>query len=48
MASEDKKLELNAFLFLTVVLAPLVSVMLVGGFGLLIWLYQLIAGPPTG
>ena len=43
----DTKLrELFAFLFLTVLLAPAVSVALVGGYGFAIWIYQLIAGPP--
>lgn len=41
-----KKLELRMFLFLTVVLAPALSVALVGGLGLAIWLYQAFAGPP--
>jgi periplasmic nitrate reductase NapE len=43
----QKKEELKAFLFLTVFLAPLVAVAIVGGYGLLIWLYQLFAGPPS-
>lgn len=34
------------FLFLTVVLAPVLAVMIVGGYGFLIWMYQLVAGPP--
>ena len=50
-ASEDrtpsKSKELRGFLFLTVVLAPALSVGIVGGLGFLIWMYQLIAGPPT-
>ena len=41
-----RKLEIRMFLFLTVVLAPALSVALVGGLGLAIWLYQLFAGPP--
>lgn len=41
-----RKLELRMFLFLTVVLAPALSVALVGGLGLAIWIYQAIAGPP--
>ena len=41
-----KKLELRMFLFLTVVLAPALSVALVGGLGLAIWLYQAFVGPP--
>ncbi len=43
----DTKLrELFAFLFLTVILAPAVSIALVGGYGFAIWIFQLIAGPP--
>ena len=38
--------ELRVFLLLTVVLAPVLAVMTVGGFGFLIWMYQLVAGPP--
>ena len=41
-----RKHELLGFLFLTVVLAPVVSVAVVGGYGFMIWMYQLIAGPP--
>ena len=37
--------ELRAFLFLTVVLAPVLAVMVVG-YGFLVWMYQLVAGPP--
>lgn len=42
----QKRRELRAFLFLTVVLAPVLSVVIVGGFGFLVWMYQLMAGPP--
>lgn len=38
--------ELRAFLFITVVLAPLLAVAVVGGYGLLVWLMQIAAGPP--
>ncbi len=44
----QKKKELQAFLFLTAVIAPLMAVSIVGGYGLLIWLYQLFTGPPIG
>ena len=44
----QKKKELNAFIFLTVILAPLLAVAIVGGYGLLIWLYQFFTGPPAG
>ena len=40
--------ELRLFLFLTVVLAPMLAVAIVGSLGLLIWLYQMFMGPPTG
>ena len=40
--------ELKGFLFLTVFLAPVVSVALVGGYGLAIWIYQILSGPPSG
>ena len=43
---DARKRELRAFLFLTVLLAPIVSVALVGGLGFSIWIYQMIAGPP--
>ena len=42
----QKRRELHAFLFLTIVLAPVLSVVIVGGFGFLVWMYQLMAGPP--
>ena len=38
--------ELRAFLFLTVFLAPALTVALVGGYGFTVWILQLIAGPP--
>lgn len=43
---EDKKRELQAFLFITVILFPLLSVMLVGGLGFAIWISQMFFGPP--
>ena len=39
--------EIVGFLFLTVIIAPLVSILLVGGYGFLIWMVQLVAGPPS-
>ncbi len=42
----QKRRELRAFLFLTIVLAPVLSVVIVGGYGFLVWMYQLMAGPP--
>ena len=42
----QKRRELRAFLFLTIVLVPVLSLVIVGGFGFLVWMYQLMAGPP--
>ena len=47
-AKQQKKKELHAFIFLTVFLAPLVAVAIVGGYGFVIWIYQLLMGPPVG
>ncbi|HEY1325346.1 MAG TPA: periplasmic nitrate reductase, NapE protein [Casimicrobiaceae bacterium] len=40
--------EWRSFLFFTVVMAPVVAVALVGGYGFLVWMYQLLTGPPHG
>ena len=45
-SSNTKTRELRGFLFLTVVLAPVLTIAIVGGYGFAIWIYQLIAGPP--
>lgn len=44
--NNSRRQEFLAFLFLTVVLAPAVTLALVGGYGFAVWMYQLIAGPP--
>ncbi len=43
---KSRSRELRAFLFLTVVLAPALTIALVGGYGFAVWILQLIAGPP--
>jgi len=43
----QKNKELKVFLFLTVVMAPLLSIVVVGGYGFLVWMYQLLVGPPS-
>jgi len=40
--------ELRSFLFFTIVMAPVLAVMLVGGYGFAVWMFQIAAGPPTG
>jgi len=41
-----KRGERRVFLFITVFLFPVLSVILVGGYGLSIWLLQMFFGPP--
>ena len=41
-----KALELRSFRFLSVVMAPVLAVVIVGGYGFLVWMVQLVAGPP--
>ena len=41
-----KRGERRVFLFITVFLFPILSVILVGGYGLAIWLLQVFFGPP--
>jgi nitrate reductase NapE len=43
-----RKQELRSFLFLAVVMAPVLAVAIVGGYGFLVWMVQLVAGPPGG
>lgn len=38
--------EKRLFWLLTIVLAPLLSVAIVGGLGFAIWIFQMIFGPP--
>ena len=40
--------ELRSFLFLTVVLAPALTGMIIAGYGFLVWIFQILSGPPTG
>ncbi len=44
--AEGRRRDLLAFLFLTIFLVPLLAVAVVGGFGFIIWIFQLFAGPP--
>ncbi len=40
--------ELRTFLFLTVAMAPILAVMIVGGYGFAVWMYQLVTGNLPG
>lgn len=45
----SKQQERLAFLLLTAVIFPLATVLIVAGYGFLVWMWQLLyAGPPTG
>ena len=45
-ASYTKAQELRSFLFLSVVMAPLLAGAVVAAYGFLVWMFQLISGPP--
>ena len=40
--------ELRSFLFLTVVMAPALTGVIIAGYGFLVWMSQIISGPPSG
>lgn len=44
----SRRSELALFLFITVVLFPVLAVMIVGGYGFAVWIFQMFTGPPTG
>jgi len=46
-AEQQKKYERNTFVFLSVFLAPILAVAIVGGYGFMIWISQILIGPPT-
>lgn len=45
-AAKDKGDETLAFLALALVLFPILSIVLVGGYGFLVWMQQILIGPP--
>lgn len=48
MDEQRKREEWRSFVFFTVVMAPALAVIIVSGYGFAVWMYQLLAGPPTG
>jgi nitrate reductase NapE len=46
--SSSETQERRAFLLLVVFLAPILSFMIVGGYGFIVWMSQLIFGAPGG
>lgn len=45
--SSGRTIALRSFLFLTIVMMPLLAVTIVGGYGFLVWMYQIVVGPPS-
>ncbi len=45
-AQAERRRERNAFLFLTVLLAPILAIGIVAGWGFVVWAFQVMAGPP--
>ena len=43
----EKGIEWTMFVLLTVVLAPALAIAIVGGYGLMIWIHQMLVGPPS-
>jgi nitrate reductase NapE len=43
-APSTQQEEWRSFLFLAIVMAPLVAVLVVGGYGFLVWMLQLLTG----
>jgi periplasmic nitrate reductase NapE len=46
MTSHKRRMEIYAFLILTVVVMPALAVATVGTWGLTVWIYQATHGPP--
>jgi periplasmic nitrate reductase NapE len=44
--SHQRRMEIYAFLIVTAVLMPTLAVATVGTWGLTVWIYQMINGPP--
>jgi periplasmic nitrate reductase NapE len=46
LSNRRRKQELIVFLVLTLLLAPALATTMVGGYGLAVWVYQMMAGHP--
>jgi nitrate reductase NapE len=45
-ASRARRLELLVFALLAFGIWPLVAIAVVGGYGFLVWMFQIVVGPP--
>ena len=43
---QRRREEFRSWLFLTAIMAPVLAVAVVSGYGLIVWMVQLIGGPP--
>ena len=46
MDEQRKTEEFRSWLFLAVVMAPVLAVLIVSGYGFIVWMTQLLMGPP--
>ena len=44
---QRKKEEFRTWLFLSLVMAPVLAVLIVSAYGFAVWIFQMIAGPPS-
>ena len=44
--ARTRRQEIAAFIILAVLIWPFVAVGVVGGYGFLVWMYQIVFGPP--
>ncbi|HRN88617.1 periplasmic nitrate reductase, NapE protein [Hyphomicrobium sp.] len=42
----ERRSELSVFFLLAVIIWPIISVALIGGYGFLVWMWQIVFGPP--
>jgi nitrate reductase NapE len=45
-SQNSRRDEIVAFIILAVLIWPVVAVGIVGGYGFLVWMYQIVFGPP--
>jgi periplasmic nitrate reductase NapE len=45
-AAPSRREELFTFALLAILIWPFIAIAVVGGFGFMVWMWQLIAGPP--
>ncbi len=45
-AEVRRRQELKLFLFIAVLLFPILAVAVVGGYGFAVWMFQIFTGPP--